>query len=98
MRYEVTTKQGKNYIVDDDSAFLWVMLERDKGCTFTEAQDLMVRGSLDVLTWILHFLSKKDGHTELKTQAAWIEHEFETFDVVDDSDPKSTEPEVSKEA
>ena len=94
MNFEVKTKQGKNYIVSDDSVWIWIELERDMGLTMQQAAEKMAAGSLDVLTNMLFKLSSKAGHTELKTQKAWVEHEFESFDVVDDDDPKADKPEA----
>lgn len=96
MKYEVTTKQGTNYIVSDDSAWLWIELERSLGLTMKQAAEKMSLGSLDVITWVLHKASLDSKNTELKTQKAWVETEFETFEVVDES-PKATKSEVSSE-
>ena len=45
MKYEITTKQGNNYIVSDDSAWLWIELERELGYTVSQAADKMSQGS-----------------------------------------------------
>jgi hypothetical protein len=94
MKYEIKTKQGNNYIVSDDNAWIWISLDRELGLTFTQAQVKMSEGSLDVLTFILHKAASIAGHTELKTQQSWVETEFDEFDVVSD-DPKVTPEEVS---
>jgi hypothetical protein len=96
MKYDITTQQGKNYIVSDDSAWLWIRLERDLGYTLTQAQEKMSEGSLEVITYILYLAAEVDGLTDYKTHQGWVENEFDTFDVVSD-DPKDTPAEVSKE-
>ena len=88
MRYEVTTKQGNNYIVSDDSAWLWVEVERELGYTVSQAAEKMSQGSLDVITCMLYKAAKAQGHTKLPNQQAWVINEFETFDVVSEPDPK----------
>ena len=97
MKYEVTTKQGNNYIVSDDSAWLWIELERELGVTVTQAAKKMADGSLDVITCMLYKAAKQQGKTELKTQRLWVENEFETFDVVDEPDPKDNSETASSE-
>lgn len=87
MQYEITTKQGNNYIVNDDSAWLWITLERELGYTIKEAANKMANGSLEVITWVLHKAALDAKKTELKTHKQWVEHEFETFKVVEE-DPK----------
>lgn len=91
MKFNITTQQGTNFIVSDDSVWVWIELERELGLTMKEAAEKMANGSLDVITCMLFKLAVKGGHTELKTQRAWVEHEFDSFDVVDDADPKETE-------
>jgi len=88
MRYNVKTQQGNNYIVSDESAWLWIELERELGYTVTQAAKKMADGSLDVITCMLYKAAKEQGKTQLKTQRQWVENEFETFDVVDEPDPK----------
>ena len=88
MRYNVKTQQGNNYIVSDESAWLWIELERELGYTVTQAAEKMSKGSLDVITCMLYKAAKEQGKTQLKTQRQWVENEFETFDVVDEPDPK----------
>jgi len=97
MKYEVTTKQGNNYIVSDDSAWLWIELERELGVTVTQAAEKMSQGSLDVITCMLFKAARQQGKTELKTQRLWVENEFESFDVVDEPDPKENSPTGSSE-
>jgi hypothetical protein len=58
MKYNVTTKQGNNYIVSDDSAWLWIELERELGYTVSQAADKMSQGSLDVITCMLYKAAK----------------------------------------
>jgi len=87
MKYKITTQQGENYIVSDDSAWLWIILERDLGYTLSQAQEKMNDGSLEVITYILYLAAVSDEKTEYKTHQGWVENEFETFDVVND-DPK----------
>ena len=96
MKYEITTQQGKNYIVSDDSAWLWIELERELGFTVTQAAEKMSQGSLDVITCMLFKAAKQAGKTELKTQKAWVEHEFDSFEVLED-DPKAALPTPSSE-
>jgi len=87
MQFEIKTKQGKTFTVSDDSVWLWVSLERDLGLTYSQAIEKISQESLDVITYILHHASLDAGHTELKTQKAWLKEEFLEFDVVD-ADPK----------
>jgi len=94
MKYQITTKQGNNYIVSDDSAWLWICLERDLDYTLNQAQEKMEQGSLDVITYILYTASVIDGQTEYKTHQGWVENEFEMFEVVVD-DPKGIPLEAS---
>jgi hypothetical protein len=94
MKYEVTTKQGNKYIVSDDSAWLWIELERETGLTMQQAGAKMAEGSLDVITSMLFKAAVMEKKTELKTHKAWVLHEFETFDVVSE-DPKATDAEAS---
>jgi hypothetical protein len=95
MKLEITTKQGKNFIVDDDDIELWIELEDLLDLTFIEAQAKIQRQSMKVLTALMFLAAKKGGHTELKTQKAWVQHEFESFDVVVDEDPKDIDREAS---
>jgi hypothetical protein len=88
MKYEVTTKQGNNYIVSDDSVWMWIELERELGYTVTEAAAKMIKGSLDVISFVLYKSAFAQSKTQLKTQRAWVENEFETFKLVDEPDPK----------
>lgn len=90
MQFEITTKDGKTYIVDDESTWLWICLERDMGLTYGQAREKIGDQSLDVLTYVLHHAALEAGHTDLKTHKAWVQHEFKEFDVVD-SDPKDLE-------
>jgi hypothetical protein len=94
MKYEVTTQQGEKYIVSDDSAWLWIELERETGLTMQQAGAKMAEGSLDVITSMLFKAAVMDKKTELKTHKAWVLHEFDTFDVVSE-DPKATGAEAS---
>jgi hypothetical protein len=89
MKYEITTQQGNKYIVSDDSAWLWIELERETGLTMQQAGAKMAEGSLDVITSLLFKAAVIEKKTELKTHKAWVLHEFETFDVVSE-DPKAT--------
>jgi len=97
MKYEVTTKQGNNYIVSDDSAWLWVEVERELGYTVSQAAEKMSQGSLDVITCMLYKAAKAQGHTKLPSQQAWVINEFETFDVVSEPDPKENLQTASSE-
>ena len=89
MKYEITTKQGNNYIVSDDSAWRWIELEREIGYTVSQAADKMSQGSLDVITCMLYKAAKAQGLTKLPSQQAWVTNEFETFEVVEDSPKES---------
>jgi hypothetical protein len=88
MKYQITTKQGNNYIVNDDSAWLWISLERELGYTMPQAAAKLQEGSLEVITWLLHKAALDSKQTELKTHKAWVENEFESFEVVEE-DPKA---------
>ena len=94
MKYEITTQQGNKYIVSDDSAWLWIELERETGLTMQQAGAKMAEGSLDVITSMLFKAAVMDKKTELKTHKGWVLHEFDTFDVVSE-DPKATGAEAS---
>lgn len=85
MQYNVTTKQGNNYIVSDENAWLWVEIERELGYTVSQAAEKMSQGSLDVITCMLYKAAKAQGKTQLPSQKVWVENEFETFEVVDES-------------
>jgi hypothetical protein len=96
MKYEVTTQQGNKYTVSDDSAWLWIELERDTGLTMQQAGAKMAEGSLDIITNLLFKAAVIEKKTELKTHKAWVLHEFDTFDVVSE-DPKAIDAEASSE-
>jgi len=89
MKYQVTTKQGNNYTVSDESAWLWVEIERELGYTVSQAADKMSQGSLDVITCMLFKAAKAAGNTKLPNQQAWVINEFQTFEVVEDSPKES---------
>ena len=90
MKYEVTTKQGKNFIVDDNEISLWLEFEDAFDITYSEAQEKLSRNSWNVITKLLFTAARLGGHTELKTYKKWAEVEFETFDIVgDEKDPKA---------
>ena len=89
MKYNVITKQGNNYIVSDESAWLWVEIERELGYTVSQAAEKMSQGSLDVITCMWFKAAKAAGNTKLPTQQAWVINEFETFEVVEDSPKES---------
>jgi hypothetical protein len=89
MQYNVTTKQGNNYIVSDESAWLWIEIERELGYTVSQAAEKMSQGSLDVLTCMLYKAAKAQGKTQLPNQRVWVENEFETFEVVEESPKES---------
>jgi hypothetical protein len=89
MKYNVTTKQGNNYIVSDESAWLWVEMERELGYTVSQAADKMSQGSLDVITCMLYKAAKAQGETKLPSQKAWVINEFEAFEVVKDNPKES---------
>jgi hypothetical protein len=85
MQYNVTTKQGNNYIVSDENAWLWIEIERELGYTVSQAAEKMSQGSLDVITCMLYKAAKAQGKTQLPNQQAWVTNEFETFEVVEES-------------
>ena len=89
MEYNITTKQGNNYIVSDESAWLWVEIERELGYTVSQAAEKMSQGSLDVITCMLYKAAKAASKTMLPSQQAWVMNEFETFEVVEDSPKES---------
>ncbi len=89
MEYNVTTKQGNNYTVSDDSAWLWVEIERELGYTVSQAAEKMAQGSLDVITCLLFKAAKAAGHTKLPSQQAWVINEFDLFEVVEESPKES---------
>ena len=89
MKYNVTTKQGNNYIVSDESTWLWVEIERELGYTVSQAAEKMSQGSLDVITCMLYKAAKAQGATKLPSQQAYVLNEFETFEVVEDSPKES---------
>ncbi len=89
MQYTVTTKQGNNYIVSDDSAWLWIEIERELGYTFSQAAEKMANGSLDVITCMLYKAAKAMGKTQMPSQQAWVTNEFDTFEVVEESPKES---------
>ena len=89
MQYTVTTKQGNNYIVSDNSAWLWIEIERELGYTFSQAAEKMANGSLDVITCMLYKAAKAMGKTQMPSQQAWVTNEFDTFEVVEESPKES---------
>jgi hypothetical protein len=89
MKYTVTTKQGNNYIVSDESAWLWIEIERELGYTVSQAAEKMGNGSLDVITCMLYKAAKAAGHTKLPSQQAWVTNEFENFEVVEETPKES---------
>jgi len=96
MKYEITTQQGDKYIVSDNDAWLWIELERETGLTMKQASVKMAEGSLDIITALLFKAAVIDKKTELKTHKAWVQHEFDTFDVVSE-DPKDMKAEALEE-
>lgn len=88
MKYEVKTKQGNNFIVDDDSIELWLEVEDRFDVTFYEAQQKLSRQSLSILTKIFFVAAVLGGHTEYKTHKTWVKEEFEAFDLAGEDDPK----------
>lgn len=94
MKYEITTQQGNKYIVSDDSAWLWIELERETGLTMQQAGAKMAEGSLDIITALLFKAAVMEKKTEIKSHKAWVLNEFETFDVVSE-DPKAIDAEAS---
>jgi hypothetical protein len=97
MKYEITTKSGKTFIVDDEVTMLWVSMERDLGKPMVTALADLAQGSMVTLMYVLWWLAKQAGQTELKTPDGFVEHELADWNVVE-TDPKdSTEasPEIS---
>jgi hypothetical protein len=89
MKYEITTKQGNNYIVSDDSAWLWIEIERELGYTVTQAAEKMSLGSLDVITCMLYKAARSMGKTQMPNQQAWVTNEFDSFEVIEESPKES---------
>ena len=85
MKYEITTRQGNKYEVNDDNAWLWVEIERELGYTVSQAAEKMSQGSLDVITCMLFKAAKAQGKTQLPNQQAWVTNEFESFEVIEES-------------
>jgi hypothetical protein len=85
MQYNITTKQGNNYIVSDENAWLWIEIERELGYTVSQAAEKMSQGSLDVITCMLFKAARSMGKTQMPNQQAWVTNEFETFEVVEES-------------
>jgi hypothetical protein len=85
MKYEVTTKQGSKYEVNDDNAWIWIEIERELGYTVTQAAEKMSQGSLDVITCMLFKAAKAQGKTQLPNQQAWVINEFDSFEVIEES-------------
>ena len=85
MKYNITTKQGNNYIVSDESAWLWIEIERELGYTVQEAAEKLAKGSLDVITCMLFKAAKAENKTQMPNQKAWVLNEFESFEVVEES-------------
>jgi len=85
MQYEIKTKQGNNYIVSDNSAWLWIEIERELGYTVSQAAEKMSQGSLDVITCMLFKAAKAMGKTQMPSQQAWVTNEFDSFEVVEES-------------
>lgn len=97
MKWQVTLKNKDVYIVDDDQAWLWVLLERNLDLTYTQAHVKIADGSLEVITMLLYLASVINGKTELKLHESWVNHEFDNFDIAGDVDPKDTQAEASSE-
>jgi hypothetical protein len=89
MEYNIKTKQGNNYIVSDDSTWLWIEIERELGYTVVQAAEKISQGSLDVLTCMLYKAAKAAGHTKLPNHQAWVSNEFDGFEAVEESPKES---------
>jgi hypothetical protein len=89
MQYNITTKQGNNYIVSDDSAWLWIEIERELGYTVTQAAEKMSLGSLDVITCMLYKAARAMGKTQMPNQQAFVTNEFDSFEVIEESPKES---------
>lgn len=90
MKWQVTTKQGAVYTVDDDSAWVWIRLERETGLTFNQARDKMAEGSMGTIATLLWVLSKDAGHTDLPNADDWARMQLDNFEIVEDADPKDS--------
>ena len=88
MQYEVKTKQGNNFIVDDNEISLWLEVEEMFDITFHEAQEKLSRQSISTVTKLFFAAAKLGNHTQLKTYKVWVRDEFESFDLVGETDPK----------
>lgn len=75
--------------MSDESAWLWVEIERELGYTVSQAADKMSQGSLDVITCMLYKAAKAQGNTKLPSQQSWVMNEFDTFEVIEDSPKES---------
>lgn len=95
MRYQVTTKQGNNYIVSDDNVIIWVHLERDLGFTLTEAYEKAAAGSLNVITYIIWKAATLAGFTQTMTQDGYVTNEFDGMELLPDDGPKASDGEAS---
>ena len=82
--------------MSDNDAWLWIELERETGLTMKQASVKMAEGSLDIITALLFKAAVIDKKTQLKTHKAWVQHEFDTFDVVSE-DPKVMKAEALEE-
>jgi len=96
MQYEVTTKQGNNYIVSADSTWLWIEIERELGLTVAQAAEKISQGSLDVLTCMLYKAAKAQGKTILPSQKAWVENEFKGFEEVNENPKENSQTDLSE--
>jgi len=90
MIYNVKTQQGTQFQVDDQSLRLWLDIEQMSGLTFGEIETMRGKGSLTANAWIMFCGAIRQNATELKTLPAWLEHEFDDFDIEDDSPKEST--------
>lgn len=94
MQIQVKTKQGNNFIVDTEAITLWLDIEETFDITYFEAQELLKRQSLGIMTKMFFIAAKQGNHTELKTLKKWVELEFDSFDIVGEEVPKEPEREA----
>ena len=96
MQYTVTTKQGNNYIVSDESAWLWIEIERELGYTVRQVAEKIDQGSLDVITCMLFKAAKAQGKTQMPNQQAWVTNEFDSFEVIEENPKENSQTDSSE--
>ena len=90
MIYNVVLQNSSTFTVDDQELALWLMIEQKSGLTFGEIEAMRGKGSLTANAWIMFCGAIRQGKTELMKLETWLEHEFDDFDIEDDSPKEST--------